>query len=60
MPIDPTNELSKLVTEHKYEEAFTAALQRCDASIVYWLCSQVHLSHRSRVLRNSSLFYVSY
>jgi enhancer of mRNA-decapping protein 4 len=60
VPVDPTNELSKLVTEHKYEKAFTTALQRCDAFIVYWLYSQVNLSHISRVLRNSSLFYVSY
>lgn len=41
MPLDPTKELSRLVTEHKYEEAFTAALQRSDVGIVSWLCSQV-------------------
>ncbi|KAM3743848.1 hypothetical protein ACB098_06G006400 [Castanea mollissima] len=40
---DPTKELSRLVSEHKYEEAFTAALQRSDVSIVSWLCSQVDL-----------------
>ncbi|KAL2945022.1 Enhancer of mRNA-decapping protein 4 [Bienertia sinuspersici] len=42
-PIDPTKELSRLVSEHKYEEAFTAALQRSDVFIVSWLCSQVDL-----------------
>lgn len=40
---DPTKELSRLVSEHKYEEAFTSALQRSDVSIVSWLCSQVDL-----------------
>ncbi|XP_052207019.1 enhancer of mRNA-decapping protein 4 [Diospyros lotus] len=42
-PLDPTKELSRLVSECKYEEAFTAALQRSDVSIVSWLCSQVDL-----------------
>ncbi|XP_024976086.1 enhancer of mRNA-decapping protein 4-like [Cynara cardunculus var. scolymus] len=42
-PVDPTKELSRLVYEHKYEEAFTAALQRSDVWIVSWLCSQVDL-----------------
>ncbi|KAK3009635.1 hypothetical protein RJ639_015174 [Escallonia herrerae] len=42
-PLDPTKELSRLIYEHKYEEAFTAALQRSDVSIVSWLCSQVDL-----------------
>lgn len=40
-PPDPTKELSRLVTERKYEEAFTGALHRSDVSIVSWLCSQV-------------------
>ncbi|PWA98957.1 WD40 repeat-containing protein [Artemisia annua] len=40
-PVDPTKELSRLVYEHKYEEAFTYALQRSDVWIVSWLCSQV-------------------
>ncbi|GFS45204.1 transducin/WD40 repeat-like superfamily protein [Actinidia rufa] len=40
-PMDPTKELSRLVSERKYDEAFTAALQRSDVSIVSWLCSQV-------------------
>lgn len=40
---DPTKELSRLVSERKFEEAFTAALQRSDVTIVSWLCSQVDL-----------------
>ncbi|GAV70580.1 WD40 domain-containing protein [Cephalotus follicularis] len=43
-PSDPTKELSRLVAEHKYEEAFTGALHRSDVAIVSWLCSQVDLS----------------
>ncbi|MBA0762482.1 hypothetical protein Gotri_012083 [Gossypium trilobum] len=43
VPMDPTKELSKLLSEGKYEEAFTIALQRSDLSIVSWLCSQVDL-----------------
>lgn len=43
VPVDPTKELSRLVSERKYDEAFTAALQRSDVSIVSWLCSQVDL-----------------
>ncbi|KAI3496746.1 hypothetical protein L1887_39120 [Cichorium endivia] len=42
-PVDPTKELSRLVYEHKYDEAFTSALQRSDVWIVSWLCSQVDL-----------------
>ncbi|GMH14482.1 hypothetical protein Nepgr_016323 [Nepenthes gracilis] len=42
-PFDPMKELSRLISEHKFEEAFTAALQRSDVSIVSWLCSQVDL-----------------
>ncbi|GJY88647.1 hypothetical protein Tco_0503275 [Tanacetum coccineum] len=42
-PVDPTRELSRLLNEHKYEEAFTAALQRSDVRIVSCLCSQVDL-----------------
>ncbi|XP_043699488.1 enhancer of mRNA-decapping protein 4-like isoform X2 [Telopea speciosissima] len=42
-PLDPTKELSRLISERKFEEAFTAALQRSDVSIVSWLCSQVDL-----------------
>lgn len=40
-PVDPTKELSRLIGERKYEEAFNSALQRSDVSIVSWLCSQV-------------------
>ncbi|KAF2311954.1 hypothetical protein GH714_027596 [Hevea brasiliensis] len=40
-PLDPTKELTRLIAERKFEEAFTAALQRSDVSIVSWLCSQV-------------------
>lgn len=43
VPLDPTKELSRLLSERKYEEAFTAALQRSDVNIVSWLCSQVDL-----------------
>ncbi|KAF8409801.1 hypothetical protein HHK36_005880 [Tetracentron sinense] len=42
-PLDPTKELSRLISERKFEEAFTGALQRSDVSIVSWLCSQVDL-----------------
>ncbi|XP_024018764.1 enhancer of mRNA-decapping protein 4 [Morus notabilis] len=42
-PLDPTKELSRLISERKYEEAFTGALQRSDVNIVSWLCSQVDL-----------------
>ncbi|XP_064982072.1 enhancer of mRNA-decapping protein 4-like isoform X1 [Musa acuminata AAA Group] len=42
-PLDPTKELSRLISERKYEEAFTMALQRSDVSIVSWLCTQVDL-----------------
>uniref|UniRef100_A0A6N2K0X9 Uncharacterized protein n=1 Tax=Salix viminalis TaxID=40686 RepID=A0A6N2K0X9_SALVM len=42
-PLDPTKELSRLIAEQKYEEAFTLALHRSDVSIVSWLCSQVDL-----------------
>ncbi|KAH7843413.1 hypothetical protein Vadar_016350 [Vaccinium darrowii] len=42
-PWDPTTEISRLISEHKYEEAFNIALQRSDVSIVSWLCSQVDL-----------------
>jgi enhancer of mRNA-decapping protein 4 len=42
-PMDPTKELARLISERKYEEAFNAALQLTDVSIVSWLCSQVDL-----------------
>ncbi|XP_024015753.1 enhancer of mRNA-decapping protein 4 isoform X2 [Eutrema salsugineum] len=44
-PMDPRAELSRLISDRKYEESFTSALQRSDVSIVSWLCSQVDL-HR--------------
>ncbi|PIN09335.1 WD40 repeat nuclear protein [Handroanthus impetiginosus] len=43
VPLDPTKELSRLIADRKYEEAFTGALQRSDVTIVSWLCSQVDL-----------------
>ncbi|KAK3200159.1 hypothetical protein Dsin_023574 [Dipteronia sinensis] len=43
VPLDPTRELSRLISEGKYEEAFTASLQRSDVSTVSWLCAQVDL-----------------
>ncbi|KAG7028301.1 Enhancer of mRNA-decapping protein 4 [Cucurbita argyrosperma subsp. argyrosperma] len=43
VPLDPTKELSRMLSERKYEEAFTTALQRSDVNIVSWLCSQVDL-----------------
>ncbi|CAD6242619.1 unnamed protein product [Miscanthus lutarioriparius] len=42
-PLDPMKELSRLISERKFDEAFTMALQRSDVSIVSWLCSQVDL-----------------
>ncbi|XP_058114754.1 enhancer of mRNA-decapping protein 4-like [Magnolia sinica] len=42
-PLDPKKELERLISEHKYGEAFTSALQRSDINIVSWLCSQVDL-----------------
>lgn len=42
-PVDPTKELSRLISERKFGEAFNAALQRSDVFIVSWLCSQVDL-----------------
>ncbi|XP_016170876.2 enhancer of mRNA-decapping protein 4 [Arachis ipaensis] len=43
VPLDPKQELARLIAERKFEEAFTGALQRSDVSIVSWLCSQVDL-----------------
>ncbi|XP_047341433.1 enhancer of mRNA-decapping protein 4-like [Impatiens glandulifera] len=42
-PMDPKKELLRLIAVHKYDEAFTTALQKSDVSIVSWLCSQVDL-----------------
>ncbi|KAK2448168.1 enhancer of mRNA-decapping protein [Trifolium repens] len=44
MTEDPTKELSRLISEGKFEEAFTGALHRSDVGIVSWLCSQVDLT----------------
>ncbi|OIV91879.1 hypothetical protein TanjilG_17871 [Lupinus angustifolius] len=44
MTEDPTKELSRLISEGKFEEAFTGALHRSNVSIVSWLCSQVDLA----------------
>ena len=41
--VDPTKELKRLISECKYDEAFTIALQRSDVAIVSWLCGQVFL-----------------
>ncbi|KAH1239729.1 Enhancer of mRNA-decapping protein 4 [Glycine max] len=43
VPLDPTQELARLISERKYEEAFIGALHRSDVSIVSWLCTQVDL-----------------
>ncbi|KAG5090830.1 hypothetical protein JHK82_049608 [Glycine max] len=43
VPLDPTQELARLISERKYEEAFIGALHRSDVSIVSWLCTQVNL-----------------
>ncbi|KZV56333.1 enhancer of mRNA-decapping protein 4-like [Dorcoceras hygrometricum] len=43
LEVDPTKELSRLVAELKYEEAFVAALHRSDVAVVSWLCSHVDL-----------------
>lgn len=42
-PVDPTKELSRMIAERKFGDAFNAALQRSDVFIVSWLCSQVDL-----------------
>lgn len=49
VPLDPMKELSRLISEHKFDEAFTMALQRSDVSIVSWLCSQVDLQGLCRL-----------
>ncbi|XP_073312106.1 enhancer of mRNA-decapping protein 4 [Primulina huaijiensis] len=43
LEVDPTKELTRLVAERKYEEAFIAALHRNDVTVVSWLCSHVDL-----------------
>jgi enhancer of mRNA-decapping protein 4 len=39
--LDPTIELTRLVSEGKLEEAFNKALSLSDVAIVSWLCMQV-------------------
>ncbi|KAF5727881.1 enhancer of mRNA-decapping protein 4 isoform X2 [Tripterygium wilfordii] len=39
--LDPKQELSRLISERKYDEAFMIALQRSDLPIVSWLCYQL-------------------
>ncbi|KAG6481784.1 hypothetical protein ZIOFF_058405 [Zingiber officinale] len=56
-PMDPKTELSRLISEHKYEEAFTLALQRSDVSIVSWLCMQISRCLVMQTL-SSSVFQV--
>lgn len=38
---DPTVQLTKLVRENNYEEAFNMALSLGDVAVVSWLCNQV-------------------
>lgn len=54
-PMDPKTELSRLISEHKYEEAFTVALQRSDVSIVSWLCMQVCFAITLTLTQNLSI-----
>ncbi len=39
--LDPTIELKKLLSDDKFEEAFTKALSLSSISTVAWLCKQV-------------------
>ncbi|KAH7285370.1 hypothetical protein KP509_33G025800 [Ceratopteris richardii] len=41
--LDPTKELTRLLAERKYEEAFDKALSLTDVGVVSWLCNQVDL-----------------
>jgi enhancer of mRNA-decapping protein 4 len=41
--LDPTIELTRLVSEHKLEEAFNKALSLSNVAIVSWLCMQVYI-----------------
>lgn len=42
--LDPTKELSRLISERKLEEAFNKALSLADVGVVSWLCNQVDLA----------------
>lgn len=58
-PLDPKVELQRLISEHKFGEAFTAALQRSDVSIVSWLCSQVFQVLTCTKSKNILFFFVT-
>jgi hypothetical protein len=55
-PLDPMKELGRLISERKFDEAFTVALQRSDVSIVSWLCSQVSSSFINQLMQNYNFF----
>ncbi|KAJ6727663.1 ENHANCER OF MRNA-DECAPPING PROTEIN 4 [Salix koriyanagi] len=48
--LDPTKELKRLISECKYDKAFTIELHRSDVAIVSRLCSQAFLILSSSVL----------
>jgi enhancer of mRNA-decapping protein 4 len=52
---DLTKKLLKLLSEQNFEKAFNVALQRCDISIVSWLCSQVNLSHLAICTKSNNM-----
>ena len=54
-PMDPTTKLSRLVSEYKYDEAFTAALQRIDISIILVMLLGIFYMHTIKLKR-----YVKY
>ena len=54
-PMDPTKKLSRLVSEYKYDEAFTAALQRIDISIILVMLLGIFCMHTIKLNR-----YVKY
>lgn len=39
--LDPTKELTRLISERRLEEAFNKALSLADVGVVSWLCNQV-------------------
>lgn len=45
--LDPTKELSRLISEGKLEEAFNKALSLADVGVVSWLCNQVYSTRLS-------------
>jgi enhancer of mRNA-decapping protein 4 len=46
--MDPRKELTRLISEGKYEEAFNKALQLTDVTVVSWLCSQVKTLYKQK------------